>query len=136
MVPQQTLYLGDLRCASTHGPSSVELITDAPLDNQGKGASFSPTDLVVTALATCIVTTAGILARRENVALEGTKIFSEKHMATEGPRRILKIILRFEMPRGIPTAFRPKFDVVVRTCPVRLSLNPEVTVGVTVNYPD
>ena len=136
MVPQQTLYLGDLRCRTNHGPSGVELVSDAPADNQGKGQSFSPTDLVVTALATCIVTTAGILARREEVALEGTRVFSEKHMSAEGPRRILKIILRFEMPRGIPIAFRPKFDVVVRTCPVRLSLNPEITIGVTVNYPD
>lgn len=136
MVSQQTSYLGDLRCRSIHGPSSVELITDAPVDNQGKGASFSPTDLVVTALATCVITTAGMIANRENVRLEGTKVFSEKHMSTEGPRRIAKIALRFEMTKGIPAGFRPKFDAVVRTCPVRQSMSPDVAIDVSVVYPD
>jgi putative redox protein len=136
MVPQTSLYLGELRCRSTHGPSRVELITDAPTDNQGKGESFSPTDLVVTALTTCVLTTAGIIARREGVKLEGTKVFSEKHMTTEGPRRIARIVLRFEMASGIPSDFRPKFETVARTCPVKLSLNPEIAVEMEINYRD
>ena len=76
MVPQSFLYLGELRCKATHGPSGVELVTDAPTDNQGRGESFSPTDLVVTALATCQATTMGIVASRDNVTLDGTKVFA------------------------------------------------------------
>ena len=125
-----------MRCRATHGPCRAELVTDAPPDNQGKGESFSPTDLVVTALATCIVTTAGILARREEVRLDGTKVYAEKHMTTEGPRRIAAIVLRIDMTHGVPGSFRPKFDTVVRTCPVRQSLSPDVKVDVSVVYPD
>ena len=88
MVPQQTLYIGELRCKSTHGPSQVELVTDAPTDNHGRGESFSPTDLVVTALSTCMITTAGIAAQKDRVNLEGTKVYAEKHMTAEPPRRI------------------------------------------------
>jgi putative redox protein len=136
MIPQTSIYLGELRCRSTHGPSGVEFITDAPTDNQGKGESFSPTDLVVTALATCVLTTAGIIARRDGVKLEGTKVFAEKHMTTEGPRRIEKIVLRFEMASGIPNEYRPKFETVTRTCPVKLSLHPDVAVEMEITYKD
>jgi putative redox protein len=136
MVPQSLIYLGELRCKATHGPSKVELVTDAPTDNQGRGESFSPTDLVVTAMATCQVTTMGIVAQRDNVALDGTKVYAEKHMSTEGPRRIIRIVIRIEFPAGIPREYRGKLENIARTCPVARSLHPDVRVDETFLYPD
>lgn len=136
MVPQQTLYIGELRCTSTHGPSKVELVTDAPTDNHGRGESFSPTDLVVTALSTCMITTAGISAQKDNVNLEGTKVFAEKHMTTQPPRRIAKIVVRIDVAAGVPQDYRPKFEHICQTCPVVLSINPEIQVDLKFQYPD
>ncbi len=80
MVNIQIEYQGDLHCRATHGPSGVELSTDAPKDNQGRGESFSPTDLVATALGTCMLTTMGILARTLNIDITGTTATIEKEM--------------------------------------------------------
>lgn len=136
MVPQSLLYLGELRCKATHGPSGVELVTDAPTDNQGRGESFSPTDLVVTALATCQATTMGIVATRDNVTLDGTRVFAEKHMSTDAPRRIARIVVRMDFPPGIPKLYREKLELIARTCPVARSLHPDVTLDVAFSYPD
>jgi putative redox protein len=136
MVPQSITYLGELRCNATHGPSNVELVTDAPVDNQGRGQSFSPTDLVVTAMATCQVTTMGIVAQRDKVSLEGTKVYAEKHMSTDGPRRIARIFITIEFPAGIPAEYRGKLENAARTCPVARSLHPDVLVDETFLYPD
>lgn len=136
MVPQSIKYLGELRCQSTHGPSKVELLTDAPTDNQGRGESFSPTDLVVTAMATCQVTTMGIVAQRDNVTLDGTKVYAEKHMNIEGPRRIAKIVIRIDFPSGIPREYRAKLETAARTCPVARSLHSDVFIDQTFSYPD
>jgi putative redox protein len=136
MVQQNITYLGELRCEAIHGPSSVHLITDAPTDNHGKGESFSPTDLVVTALATCVITTAGMIAQREHVNLEGTKIYAEKHMSTDSPRRIVKVVLRFDMPIGMPSDFRPKLKNVAKTCPVAQSLHPDIVIDSEFFFPD
>ena len=136
MVPQNTLYIGELRCTSTHGPSKVELITDAPTDNHGKGQSFSPTDLVVTALSTCMITTAGISAQKDKVSLDGTKIYAEKHMSHEPPRRIQRVVVRFDVAPEVPKDYRAKFEHICRTCPVALSINPEIQVALEFRYPD
>jgi putative redox protein len=136
MVHQNITYLGELRCEAVHGPSTVHLITDAPTDNLGKGESFSPTDLVVTALATCVITTAGMIAQREHVILDGTKIYVEKHMSVDAPRRIVKAVLQFDMPRGIPLSFRSKLKSVAETCPVKRSLHPDIVVEITFRFPD
>jgi putative redox protein len=136
MVSQSFRYLGKLRCNATHDPSGVELITDAPTDNQGRGESFSPTDLVVTALATCQVTTMGIVAGRDNVSLDGAKVHAEKHMSTDAPRRIARIALKIDFPPGIPRHYREKLELTARTCPVMRSVHPDVTVDVTFSYPD
>ena len=136
MVPQSCVYLGELRCKAKHGPSGVELVTDAPTDNQGRGESFSPTDLVVTALATCKVTTMGIFARRDHVSLDGTKVYAEKHMSTDAPRRIVRIVVKIEFPYGIPRQYREKLEYTARTCPVAKSLHPDVTLDVAFSYPD
>jgi putative redox protein len=136
MVPQTSLYLGELRCKSAHGPSKVELITDAPTDNLGRGESFSPTDLVVTALATCKLTTMGIAAQRDGVSLNGTKVYAEKHMSTDAPRRIVKIIVKVDFTSGIPRDYRPMLERTARTCPVAKSIHPDINVDVTFSYPD
>jgi len=136
MVPQSSVYLGELRCRATHGPSGVELVTDAPTDNQGRGESFSPTDLVATALATCKVTTMGIVARRDNVDLTGTKVYAEKHMSTDAPRRIVRIVVKIDFPHGIARQYREKLEHAARTCPVAKSLHPDVNIDVTFSYPD
>ena len=136
MVPQSLMYIGELRCRATHGPSKVELVTDAPTDNQGRGESFSPTDLVITAMASCQVTTMGIVAQRDNVALDGTKVYAEKHMSTEGPRRIVRIVIRIDFPAGISREYRAKLENTARTCPVARSLHPDILVDQTVLYPD
>jgi putative redox protein len=136
MVHQNITYVGELRCESVHGPSNVHLTTDAPTDNHGKGESFSPTDLIVTALATCIITTAGMIAQREHVKLEGTKIYAEKHMSADSPRRIVKIVLKFDMPKNIPLNFRPKLRVTADACPVKQSIHPDIEVATHFEFPD
>jgi putative redox protein len=130
------IYLGELRCKATHGPSKVELVTDAPTDNQGRGESFSPTDLVVTALATCQVTTMGMVSHRDNVILDGTKVYAEKHMSSEGPRRIVRIVIRIDFPAGIPREHRGKIENTAKTCPVARSLHSDILVEQSFSYPD
>jgi putative redox protein len=136
MVAQSVLYLGELRCKAVHGPSSVELLTDAPTDNQGRGESFSPTDLVITALATCKLTTMDLFARRDNVRLDGTKAYAEKHMSSDPPRRIARIVIKIDFPPGIAASYRAKLEHTARTCPVAKSLHPDVALDVTFSYAD
>ena len=136
MVSQSFIYLGELRSKATHGPSGVELITDAPTDNQGRGESFSPTDLIVTALSTCMVTTMGIVARRDGVGLDGSRVYAEKHMSTEGPRRVARIVLKIDFPKGISQDYRPKLEQTAMTCPVARSLHTDVALDVAFSYPD
>ncbi|MCC6215576.1 MAG: OsmC family protein [Polyangiaceae bacterium] len=132
MVEITSVYDGDLHCTATHGPSGVCLATDAPLDNQGRGASFSPTDLVATALVTCMLTTMALRARRESLAeLPGVRSRVEKHMTTEPPRRIARLPVELELP-GVtygPEA-RAALEHAAHTCPVRLSLEPAIEVPV------
>jgi putative redox protein len=136
MVPQSLVYLGELRCNAIHGPSNVELITDAPTDNQGRGQSFSPTDLVVTALAACKITTMGIVAQRDGIRLDGTKAYAEKHMSSDPPRRIARIVVHLAFPPGIPHEVRQKLETTARTCPVVRSIHPDIALDVTFTYPD
>ena len=110
MVPQTFVYRSGLRCEATHGPSKSRLITDAPTDNHGKGESFSPTDLVVTALSTCMITTMGIAVEHEGVQLDGTTVYAEKHMSADPPRRIARIVVRIDFARGIPVKERSRLE--------------------------
>lgn len=136
MVPICITYHGDLRCEAVHGPSRVQLVTDAPVDNQGKGESFSPTDLVATAYGTCMTTIMGIVARREGLVLDGLRVDVEKHMTAALPRRIARLVLAFSMPAGLAREARAKLEAASRTCPVALSLHPDVQVVATFSYPD
>jgi uncharacterized OsmC-like protein len=136
MVPFSLTYHGELRCEIVHGPSRASVTTDAPVDNHGKGQSFSSTDLATAGLATCIITTIGIVAQRDGIRLEGTRAHVEKHMTTSPPRKIARIVVRFTMAAGIPKERRPVLERAAHTCPVALSLHPDVVQDVTFVYPD
>lgn len=134
MVPITVTYLGDLRCEAVHGPSGVRLITDAPVDNQGKGESFSPTDLLATAYATCMTTIMGIVAKRDGIALQGVRVAVEKHMTAAPPRKVARIVLRFAMPAALTPDQRAKLEKAAHTCPVALSVSPDVTIEASFAY--
>lgn len=124
MVEIKVAYLGELRCSASHGPSGMQLMTDAPLDNKGKGEAFSPTDLVATALGTCMLTTMGIRTHGRELPLSGATASVKKHMTKEPPRRIetLEVAIRFPRGREIAPADRELLENIAHTCPVRLSL--------------
>jgi putative redox protein len=134
MVEITTVYEGKLRCRSTHGPSGTELITDAPKDNMGQGASFSPTDLVATALGTCMLTIMGIVAQREELDLTGTTIRVKKEMATAPVRRIGRLEVEFTVPTATTEVQRQKLINAAETCPVHKSLHPDVEIAVKFNW--
>ncbi len=121
-------YEGDLHTACTHEPSGTTLATDAPKDNEGRGESFSPTDLLATALGSCMLTVMGILARRKGWKLEGASVAVDKEMATDPVRRVGRLGLRFTMPSGIPEEARAQLERAAYTCPVHKSLHPDVKV--------
>ena len=126
MVEIKIKYEGQLHCSATHGPSGTVLTTDAPKDNMGKGESFSPTDLVATALGTCIVTTMGIVAQRNNLDISGTTVRVEKHMTTTPPRRIAEMPVEIHVPHALSEADRARLESAAHKCPVHASLHPDV----------
>lgn len=119
-------YLGDLRTECVHVASGATLVTDAPVDNQGKGEGFSPTDLCATALAACAMTIIGICGRSHDVDVTGTSIEVTKTMSAN-PRRIGKIEVIFTMPdREYTDKQKMLIERAAHTCPVHLSLHPDV----------
>jgi putative redox protein len=124
-------YEGELHTRAAHGPSGATLETDAPKDNEGKGESFSPTDLLATALGTCMLTVMGILARRKGWEMKGARASVDKHMVADPVRRIGRLVVRFDMPAGIPEEARQPLERAARTCPVHQSLHPDVKVETT-----
>lgn len=132
MVDIGTESIGKLKTRAQHGPSGVVLFTSAPKDNMGDGASFSPTDLLATALVTCVVTTMEIAARKHGVELTGARGRVEKHMTTKGPRRIDRLPVVIELPAGIAPELRQRLEAAGDACPVKRSLHPDV--AVTVEY--
>lgn len=137
MVEINVEYQGSLRCQAVHQPSGRELTTDAPLDNRGKGESFSPTDLVATALASCISTIMAIYAdRHDDLDLTGLQIKIEKHMSAEAPRRIAKLPMVINFPLGISQKHRSALEEIVQHCPVHRSLDPKIETPVVFFYAD
>jgi putative redox protein len=126
MTTIDSRYEGALRCHSSHGPSGCELETDAPTDNQGKGERFSPTDLVATALSTCILTILGIVAERHGWQLQGASARIEKNMTPEAPRRIALLEVWISLPAGLSEQQRAVLKRAGETCPVKLSLEGAV----------
>ena len=125
-VAMSVTYQGNLRCRAVHEPSGSAIETDAPLDNGGKGALFSPTDLVGAALGACMLTIMGKLAERRGISLEGADLRVEKAMVADPQRRIGTIAIRIAMPAGIDPALRPLFENGARSCPVFNSLDPRI----------
>jgi len=124
MVKVYIEYQGDLHCSARHGPSRATLQTDAPVDNQGKGEAFSPTDLVGTAMGTCMATIMGIYARQKGIALEGMRIEVTKEMTATPPRKIARLTTEIWMPAGL--ARHAGLEAAALTCPVHQSLHPDV----------
>ena len=123
-------YVGDLHCEAVHGPSGSRLVTDAPVDNGGKGEAFSPTDLTATALGACLVTIMGIAAKRHGWDLAGTRVRVVKEMTAVPMRRIGALTATISVPAGRVTdaADRLLLERAADTCPVRQSLHPDVKV--------
>lgn len=130
MVTIDILYQGDLRCEAVHQPSGAHLNTDAPKDNQGKGESFSPTDLVATALGSCMLTVMGIAARSMNVDLKGAQVTVQKEMVADPLRRISKLAVKITVPAKVTEEQKLKLERAAHTCPVHKSLHPMVDVPV------
>ncbi|GAB3202740.1 putative OsmC-like protein [Pontibacter aydingkolensis] len=134
MTTIKSSYKGDLRTTATHVASTNTIITDAPVDNNGKGEAFSPTDLVCAALGSCMMTIMGITANRCSINIEGMEIDIVKVMAAE-PRRIAEIILNFKMPSNSYTAKdKAILENAARTCPVALSLHPDIKQTISFQY--
>jgi putative redox protein len=131
-------YDGGLICTATHGPSKNTLTTDAPVDNGGKGAAFSPTDLVATALGTCMATVMGLVAQRNNLDIAGLQIQVIKEMTADPVRRIGSLKTRLTFPHGklLSDTDRSKLRAAALACPVKQSLHPDVETPVEFVYPD
>lgn len=130
------VYQGELRTQATHLFSGTQIITDAPLDNQGKAQAFSPTDLVATALGSCMLTLMGISARNHQWNIEGTQVKITKKMGSD-PRRIIGIDVIITMPADEYDSKKKQIlENTARTCPVAKSIHPDIIQDVTFIYPE
>ena len=134
MATIETKYLGELRTEAKHVSSENKVITDAPIDNQGKGEAFSPSDLLTASLGSCMLTIMGIAAREQQISVDGATCSITKIMASE-PRRVSEIQLVFHMPAN---DFSEKQRIILeraaRTCPVAKSLHPDLVQDVVFNW--
>lgn len=135
MTKMLTIYKGNLRNEVTHVQSGTKILTDAPLDNHGKGESFSPTDLLASSLGCCMLTIMGISAQSYGFSLEGTRVETEKIMGTD-PRRVVEIKIDFHFPEG--SNFTPQqkriIESAAKTCPVANSLHPDLKKTINFNW--
>lgn len=137
-VEIEVVYQGDLHCEATHGPSRHTLITDAPTDNGGRGDAFSPTDLVATALGTCLVTIMALVAERNHLDITGTRVHVVKEMVAQPVRRIGRLGVTIAVPpekaAALSEADRDKLERAAEHCPVHQSLHPEVRQEIAFRY--
>ena len=131
MVTTTTSYEGDLHCTIMHAPSGAAFATDAPKDNQGKGESFSPTDLVGAALGSCILTTMAIVAKPLGIELSGATASVIKEMAAAPDRRIASLTVQINVPGNVPTEHRERLESAAHRCPVHKSLHPDIAIPIT-----
>jgi len=126
-------YQGNLRCQATHGPSRSTLVTDAPTDNHGKGETFAPTDLVATALGSCLLTIMGIVAERDGIDMSGATAHVVKEMAPKPTRRIGKLTVKITLPkeRSLSEKDKAKLERAAAQCPVHASLHPDIELAVS-----
>ncbi len=134
MVEITVRYEGEVRCTARHGPSGTTLLTDAPIDNHGKGESFSPTDLLAAALPACMMTIMGIVADREAIDLRGMTATTKKVMSTDAPRRIASLRTLITLPIAADHPHRAKFEQAAHTCPVHKSLRETIDASVEFVY--
>jgi putative redox protein len=132
-MTSKVTYLGDLRTSSIHVQSGSEIVSDAPVDNNGKGEAFSPTDTVANALASCMLTVMGIKARDLGVSLTGSEAEVTKSMQAE-PRRISGIKVTFHMKSEADEKAKTILERTALTCPVHQSLHPDIVKDVTFNW--
>lgn len=134
MVEMTLVYEGGLHTVAQHEPSGAKLETDAPVDNQGKGEAFSPTDLLATSLASCMLTTMAIVGDREGWALEGSKARVEKHMELEPRRRVGRVVVEMDLPGGFSAEAQERLDRTARGCPVATSLHPDLEIDLRLRW--
>ncbi len=136
-VEIDVVYTGELHCEAQHGPSGNKLVTDAPVDNGGRGSAFSPTDLVATALGACMLTIMGKVAERHGWDLTGTRVQVVKEMTAVPPRRIAVLRTRIVLPtsRAWSADDRVLLESAAHSCPVKQSLHPEVQLPTEFVYP-
>lgn len=132
-MTSQVIYRGSLRCEATHIQSSTTILTDAPVDNHGKGEAFSPTDLVATALAGCMLTIIGISGQTHQFEVEGTRVEVTKVMGT-APRRIVEIKVDLYLPGEYNDKQKRIIEASAKECPVANSLHPDLVQNVTFHY--
>ena len=118
------LYSGELRCEATHHGSGSVLMTDAPIDNAGQGEAFSPTDLLATSVATCMLTIMGITAKSRNWSIEGSTAEVNKQMTQSGPRKVERLRVHVKLPQHLSDEQRSLLQRVAEQCPVKRSLDP------------
>jgi putative redox protein len=127
-------YEGDLHCKAVHGPSGSALFSDAPTDNQGRGESFSPTDLVATALGTCMLTVMGIAARGLGLDLAGSTATVTKAMAAAPLRKISRLAVDIRVPHALSDDHKRRLEAAAHTCPVSNSIHPDIDVPVSFHW--
>jgi len=127
-------YEGDLHCSAVHGPSGQRLLTDAPTDNRGRGEYFSPTDLVGTAMGTCMLTIMGIAARDKGIEMSGARAEVVKEMSAVPRRHIARLGVRITLPAVLTARERRLLEAAARGCPVCASLGPDTTVDLDFVY--
>ncbi len=134
MATSKITYTGDLRTVSTHLLSGVQILTDAPPDNQGKGEAFSPTDLLANSLGNCMLTIMGIAARTHGFNINGTEAEITKIMASD-PRRVAEVQVKFTLPsNGFTLKEKDIIERAARTCPVAYSLHPDIKQTISFEY--
>jgi uncharacterized OsmC-like protein len=134
MATIETVYLGGLRTEATHVQSGTKIITDAPVDNQGKGEAFSPTDLLSAALASCMLTIMGIKARAHNIDIDNTTCSVTKIMGAD-PRRVAEIIISFKFPNQYTEQEQAMLERAALTCPVYYSVHEDLKKTVDFGWP-
>ena len=135
-VPIDITYEGELHCRLRHIPSASIIQTDAPVDNQGKGAAFSPTDLVGAALGSCMLTTMGIVAQRHEWDIAGTRAHVVKEMVSEPARRIGRLSVTITFGKTLDEKQQRLLEASALACPVHKSLHPDVDKRVQFVYPE
>ena len=136
MATSKIIYSGELRTNAVHTSSNNSIVTDAPVDNFGKGEAFSPTDLAATSLASCMLTVLGIYAQNNGIDMIGSNAEVTKIMSSEGPRRIAEIdvILEIKTKEVLDDKQKVILERVAKTCPVSLSLHPDLKQNIQISF--